>query len=221
MLQMRKEKSTGEKESMTSTLITHFHGFIGYLKWKASIALFLIFNTCVYQKLANIKIYNEFEYGRNDDDLIKVLNSSLINLQGIDPLKEFVSSSVCQRLNGVIAPLMMKLKEDDYIVDFITSLIKMKDCLLLELTVFMTARKVVEWETTKIWLKILSLWVIFWLSQMFLTIERREQCALMKAFYSIRSLKYLEKNCEKWRFNLQTNRVCLVHEPKYLFIVNK
>ena len=58
----------------------------------------LLFNTCVYQKLKNVEIYNEFEYDRNEENIIKVLNSSLINLQGIDPLKEYYSSSVCQRL---------------------------------------------------------------------------------------------------------------------------
>ena len=104
---------------------------------------------------------------------------------------------------------------------FLTSLIKMKDCLLLELTVFYDCKKSCRKEDYENMTNDINSMSYFWLSQMFLTIERREQCALIKAFYSIRSLKYLAKNCEKWRFNLQTNRVCLVHEPKYIFIVNK
>ena len=49
----------------------------------------LLFNICIYQKLTNVEIYNEFEHGRNEEDIIKVLHSSLIDLQAIDPLKEY------------------------------------------------------------------------------------------------------------------------------------
>ena len=181
----------------------------------------LLFNICIYQKLTNVEIYNEFEYGRNEDDLIKDLNSSLVNLQGIDPLKEFASSSVCQRLNGVIAPLMMKLKEDDYIVDVLNFLNKDDGLFTIRVNWFYDCKRRCrkgDYENMTNETKSMSYLLIE--SDVFNNRKKRTMCIDESILFNTQ-FEVLSKNCEKWRFNLQTDRVCLVQEPKYLFIVNQ
>ena len=181
----------------------------------------LLFNTCVYQKLTNIEIYNESEYGRNDDGLIKVLNFSLINLLGIDPLKEFASSSVCQRLNGVIAPLMVKLKEDDYIVDVLNFLNKDEGLFNIRVNCFYDCKKSCrkgDYENMTNDTKSMSYLLIE--SNIFNNRKKRTMCDDEGILFNTQ-FEVLSKNCEKWRFSLQTSRVCLVHEQKYIYIVNK
>ena len=181
----------------------------------------LLFNTGIYQKLTNVEIYNEFEYGRNEDDIIKVLNASLINLQGIDPLKEYSSSSVCQRLNGVLAPLMMKLKEDDYIVDILDFLDKDVGLFTIRVNCFYDCKnkwRKGDYENMTKDTKSMSYLVIE--SDVFNNRKKRTMCIDEDILFNTQ-FEVLSTKCEKWRFNLQTNRVCLVHEPKYLFIVNQ
>ena len=159
--------------------------------------------------------------GRNEEDIIKVLNSSLINLQGIDPLKEYYSSSVCQRLNGVITPLMMKLKEDDYIVGVLNFLNKDEGLFTIRVNCFYDCKKKCrkgDYKNMNKGIKSMSYLLIE--SDVFNNRKKKTMCIDEGNLFNTQ-FEVLNKTREKWRFNLQTNRVCLVHEPKYLFIVNK
>ena len=176
------------------------------LEMKGFDCFVLLFNTCVYQKLTNVEIYNKCEYGRNEEDIIKVLNSSLINLQGIDPLKEYYSSSVCQRLNGVITPLMMKLKEDDYIVGVLNFINKDEGLFTIRVNCFYDCKKKCrkgDYKNMNKGTKSMSYLLIE--SDVFNNRKKKTMCIDEGNLFNTQ-FEVLSKTCEKWRFNLQTDR---------------
>ena len=115
----------------------------------------------------------------------------------------------------------MKLNEDDYHVDVLDHLNKDGRLFTIRVNCFYDCKKRCrkgDCENMTNETKSMSYLLIE--SDVYNNRKKRTMCIDEGILFNTQ-FEVLCKNWEKCRFNLQTDKVCLVHEPKYLLIVNK
>ena len=115
----------------------------------------------------------------------------------------------------------MKLKEDDYIVDVLNFFNKDEGLFTIRVNCFYECKKKCRKGDNKNMNKDTKSMSYLLIESDVFNNRKKRTMFIDEGILFIKQFEVLSKNCENWRFNLQTDRVCLVHEPKYLFIVNK